>query len=82
MTIPANIDHLALVCDLGRWGWSDTKIELVCGFSRGYVAHIRAGDVKQMIYQRAARLYNLWWEERCRKLSGVEPIFPGKAVRG
>lgn len=70
MTIPANIDHVAIVKDLNRWGMRDAKIELVCGFSQGYVGAIKAGRVQQMIYQRAARLYNLWWDGQ-RKRSEV-----------
>lgn len=71
MTIPANIDHVAIVQDLNAMGLRDAKIELVCGFSQGYVAAIKSGRVSQMIYQRAARLYNFWCDEmRVRNLEG------------
>lgn len=73
MTIPANIDHVSIVEELNRWGVRDAKIELVCGFSQGYISHIKAGDVQQMIYQRAARLYNFWWDELQRRTK-VEPV--------
>jgi hypothetical protein len=63
MTIPANIDHVAIVEDLKKWGLADQKIEIICGLSRGYISHVRAGHVRQMIYQRAARLYNFWFDE-------------------
>ena len=71
MTIPANIDHVAIIADLNRWGMRDAKIELVCGLSQGYVSHVKAGRVQQMIYQRAARLYNLWFEEQRRRMTCV-----------
>jgi hypothetical protein len=60
--IPANIDHVAIIADLNRRGLKDFKIETICGFSVGYVAHLRK-SVKQMTYQRAARLYNFWLSE-------------------
>jgi len=62
--IPANIDHVAIVQDLNRWGYRDYKIELICGFSVGYVSQLKCGNVRQMVYQRAARLYNFWLAER------------------
>lgn len=61
--IPIDIDHLGMVADLKRLGWLDSKIESVCGFSQGYVAQIRFGNVGNMAYIRAARLYNLWESE-------------------
>lgn len=73
--IPANIDHVTIVRELNEMGWRDAKIELVCGFSQGYVLHIKAGHVQQMNYQRAARLYNLWFEEvqrAAQKLASVQ----------
>lgn len=66
--IPANIDHLAILIDLNSWGIRDYKIELICGFSVGYVSQIKGGNVKQMSYQRAARLYNFWFDEAARNL--------------
>lgn len=74
MSIPANIDHVGIIAELNSWGWRDAKIELVCGFSQGYVLHIKAGDVKQMNYQRAARLYNLWFDEAKERDALVEPV--------
>lgn len=61
--IPANIDHLAILRDLNAWGLRDYKIEAICGFSIGYVAQLKCGNVKQMTYQRAARLHNFWVSE-------------------
>jgi hypothetical protein len=70
MTIPANIDHIALVRDLNRWGISDYKIEAICGFSVGYVSHLKkTGGAQQMGYQRAARLYNFWFDEHSRAVA-------------
>lgn len=62
--IPANIDHVAIVRELNEWGIADYKIEAICGFSIGYVNHLKTGGVRQMAYQRAARLYNFWWAEK------------------
>ncbi len=61
--IPVEIDAVQIINDLNKWGWRDFKIETVCGFTRGYVAQIRCGNVKMMAYQRAARLFNFWEEE-------------------
>ncbi len=69
MGIPANVDFLAILCDLNRWGWRDLRIEVICGFSSGYVAQLKAGTIRQMSYQRGARLYNLWDEEGDRRIS-------------
>lgn len=62
--IPANIDHVHIVGELNAWGIQDYKIEAICGFSIGYVNHLKTGGVRQMAYQRAARLYNFWFEEK------------------
>lgn len=62
--IPANIDVLAILQDLKDWGWRDHKIEIACGLSVGYVDHLRRGDIIQISYQRAARLYNFWLSEK------------------
>lgn len=67
--IPANIDHCQLIADLNTWGLRDYKIELICGFSVGYVAQLKCGNVQQMTYQRAARLYNFWEEEQDARVS-------------
>lgn len=61
--IPANIDHVSIVADLNARGLKDFKIETICGFSSGYIAQLKCGNVKQMTYQRAARLYNFWLSE-------------------
>lgn len=67
MPLPANVDHAGILSDLARWGWRDFKIETACGFSRGYIAQLKCGNVQQMSYQRAARLHNLWEDEAWRQ---------------
>ena len=62
--IPVEIDAPQLIADLREWGWLDSKIEVRCGFSQGYVAQIRCGNVSKLAYQRAARLINFWESER------------------
>lgn len=62
--IPANIDHRQILQELNAWGLRDYKIEAICGFSVGYVAQLKSGNVKQMSYQRAARLYNFHQSEQ------------------
>ena len=64
--IPAFIDHHAIIAELNRWGIRDYKIELICGFSLGYIAQLkRTGQfrMQNMSYPRAARLYNFWVDE-------------------
>lgn len=61
--IPANIDTSHILRDLNDWGWRDYKIEVACGFSKGYIAQVRCRNVKEMTYVRAARLYNFWLAE-------------------
>jgi hypothetical protein len=73
--IPANIDHVSIIAELNAWGLRDYKIELICGFSVGYVAQLKCGNVAQMTYQRAARLFNFWEEEKVLRCSrGTLPI--------
>ena len=62
--IPPNIDHRSIIADLNEWGIGDYKIELVCGFAQSYVGQLKNANIRQMTYQRAARLYNFWCEER------------------
>ncbi len=57
------IDHVQIVKELNAWGWRDFKIDTVCGFSAGYVAQVKCGNVKVMAHERAARLYNFWEHE-------------------
>jgi hypothetical protein len=76
--IPMAIDSKQLIEDLSKWGWLDFKIETVCGFSRGYVAQIRCGNIKEMSYARAARLYNFWLEEEHKN----KPLAPAPTMAG
>jgi len=57
------LDVVALIDDLNRWGWRDQKIETVLDFSAGYVAKLRAGPRPERPYQLAVRLYNFWVTE-------------------
>ena len=57
------VDHRQCVADLNAWGWRDYKIDLVCGFTGGYVAQIKCGNIALMSQDKAARLYNLWEQE-------------------
>lgn len=75
--IPANIDLLGIIADLNRWGIGDRKIEAICNFSVGYATHTKNGKIKEMSYQKAARLYNFWLEE-C-ELRGVTPPWTANA---
>lgn len=61
--IPANVDYLALLGDLNRWGIRDYKIEAICGLGNGHVAQLKCGAIKDMKYRNAARLYNFWFDE-------------------
>lgn len=62
--IPSQIDILQIVADLQKWGWRDYKIEVFCGLGGGYIAQVRAGNIREPAYGKAARLYNFWEEER------------------
>ena len=61
--IPAHIDHQAIIKDLNALGHKDYSIEMLCGYSIGYVAQLKCGNIQRMSYDRAARLYNIWVEE-------------------
>jgi hypothetical protein len=62
--IPANVDHVGIIQDLNAWGIADFKIEMICGFSRGYVCQLKKNPNIRMTYQLGARLYNFWDGER------------------
>lgn len=61
--IPAQIDILQIIADLKEWGWVDYKIEVVAGLGQGYIAQVRAGNIREPAYGKAARLYNFWTAE-------------------
>ena len=67
--IPAQIDHQAIISDLKGWGWCDFKIEMACGFSSGYIAQLKCGNIQEMGYQKAARLFNFWETQQ-----GMQPL--------
>lgn len=80
--IPANIDYQAIVRELNSYGFGNYKIDTICGFADGCVAYVMAGYNRDMTYQRAARLYNFWCEERTQRgldvLTPMFPLFPEK----
>ena len=61
--IPANLDYLAMLADLNRWGIRDFKIEAICDLNQGLVAKLKCGAQRSMHYENAARLYNFWHDE-------------------
>lgn len=61
--IPLEVDFRALVAGLNAAGIKDHKIEMLCGFSKGYVAQLRCGNIGRMSFNHGARLYNLWLVE-------------------
>lgn len=65
--IPANLDYLAILEDLNRWGIRDYKIEAICGLGQGRVSQFKCGWAKSMVYENAARLYNFWFDEAQRR---------------
>lgn len=85
--IPPALDHVSMLNDLRDWGWLDFKIETVCGFGRGYVAQLRCYNIKEMSYNRAARLHNFWEEEqdlhwqRQAKLANSTQVGVGSTAR-
>lgn len=67
--IPAGIDYKGIIADLNTWGIRDYKIELICGFTIGYIAQVKCGAIKQMTYPRAAVLFNFWEDEAKLRVS-------------
>ncbi len=67
------IDHVGIIADLNRWGWRDFKIDTVCGFSAGYVAQVKCGNVRSMAHERAMRLYNFWEGEAVARGVSIPP---------
>lgn len=72
--IPACIDYRAIVEELVDFGYGPHKIDLVCGFYEGAAVRLLDGRVCEMSYERTARLYNFWWDERARR--GLEVLTP------
>lgn len=67
------IDHVQIIKDLNGWGWRDFKIDTVCGFSAGYVAQIKCGNIREMAHPRAQRLYNFWEQEAVGRDEHIPP---------
>lgn len=74
--IPPNIDVAQVVADLKEWGWLDSKIEVRCGLGQGYIAQVRCGGIKSPAYDKAARLYNFWYDENLQRIiaSSIEIV--------
>jgi hypothetical protein len=62
--IPTQINAVAVLDELNKLGWRDTKIEVACGFSKGYVSQLRSGYVHTPSFPNAALLLNLLEQER------------------
>lgn len=77
--IPANLDYLCIFNELNAKGISDYKIEAMCSLTDGHISHMRAGHWHEMTYQRAARVYNLWFEE-VQRLAPVPENTQGLAL--
>lgn len=61
--IPAEIDVQQIIDDLHAWGWRNSKIEIACGLSNGYIYKLTMGTRPMRPYQHCARLYNFWHDE-------------------
>jgi len=66
--IPENLDPIAVFDELNRLGWSDSKIERACGLAQACISHLRAGWIRSMRYENAARVLNLLERERAKRL--------------
>ncbi len=80
--LPPALDHVSMLDDLRKWGWADYKIEMACGFSRGYVAQLRCSNISEMSYNRAARLFNFWeMEQEAALANSTEVLGASTAAR-
>jgi hypothetical protein len=69
------VDVLSVLEDLNACGWLDYKIELACGFSRGFVAQLRRrGGVARLFHDNAVRLHGLWDSEMERNPEYVSAL--------
>jgi hypothetical protein len=62
--LPPALDIHAMLRDLNQWGWRDYKIEIACGWNKGYVSQVKCGNLSEMFYSRAVRLHNFWATEQ------------------
>lgn len=60
--IPAALDVDQMLADLNAVGWLDYKIEIACGFSKGYIAQLKRREDREVFYKHGARLYNFWFD--------------------
>jgi hypothetical protein len=81
--LPPALDMQQMLRDLNEWGWRDYKIEIACGWNKGYVSQVKCGNIGQMFYTRQVALNNFWatiGNERDRSIavshgtSGTLPI--------
>lgn len=64
--IPEEINILAVLNELHDLGWKDSMVEVECGYTRGYIAQIRCGNMEMPTYPKAAKLLNLLERARAK----------------
>lgn len=65
--IPEEVNWLGLIEELNHLGLKDSKIELACEFTPGYISQLKCGNVKKVgDYTKGAKLVNLLDRERKR----------------
>lgn len=57
--IPESIDVQKLLQELNLAGWRDSKIELTCGFAKGYISALKVRRIKNPGFVAGAKLLNL-----------------------
>lgn len=65
--MPYDIDVRQILDDLKALGWKDQKLEILLGFSSGYIDKLRNGPRFCKAFQNRARLFALWEEESSAK---------------
>lgn len=58
--ISETIDPVAMFDTLNAWGWKDYVIEEGCRFSKGYIAQVRCGNIREMGHPKFIRLFNFY----------------------
>jgi hypothetical protein len=80
MTMPYDIDVKAILADLRAMGWADQKVEILLGFSSGYIDKLRNGPNQCKAFQNRARLFSFWEEESAKPVS-AKPQRKGKQTK-
>ena len=57
--IPESVNWIAVLDELKAMDMPDADIDLACGFTSGYTAQIRCGNVKAPSFEKGAALFNL-----------------------